>query len=189
LVELTELREAPYPPAGGGELSNSDGSYCIKNIPPGKYLLTAEKTDFDRWTRVMGLYPGVSKHADATPIELKAGSALTLTLFKLEKERLYDVRIKVITSDGSPLPFRQLGVAVKSPDRDPLAYNQHHHVGRDGSYSFGYIPAGRYVVTSYTTPDSDEANPGDHAFNWTNDNREIEVTGPTAVVLKIVPKR
>jgi hypothetical protein len=44
----------------------------VKGAPPGKYLLTAETKDFDAGTRIMGFYPGVSRHADATSIEVKA---------------------------------------------------------------------------------------------------------------------
>ena len=187
-VDLTEIREAPYPPNGGAELSTADGSFCIKNVSPGKYLLTAEKNAFDKWTRLMGFYPGVSKHADAVPIEIKGQTAFTVKPFTLRNENLYDIRIKVVTSDGTPLPWKRIGVAVQSAERDPLAYHEEHGVDEDGSYRFGYIPAGHYVVVSYADPDFSEGQPEEQPFNWTQDKREIDVTGHTEVVLKIVPK-
>jgi len=187
-VDLSEIREAPYPQNSGAELSGADGSFCIKNVSPGKYLLTAEKNDFDNWSRLMGFYPGVSKHVDAAPIEIKVQTAFTAKPFTLRNEELYDIRIKVVTSDGSPLPWKRIGVAVQSADRDPLAYHIDHGVDEDGSYRFGYIPAGHYVVASYAHPDFSEGQPEEQPFNWTQDKRETDVTGGTEVVLKIAPK-
>lgn len=187
-VELREVREAPYPQNGGGEPSSEDGTFCIKNLPPGKYLLTAEKYDFENWLRLIGFYPGVSTHADALPIEIKSQTSLNARPFMLHGQTLYDIRVSVVTSDGRPLPWQQIGVAVMSPDRDPLAYQESHGVAEDGSYRFGYIPAGHYTVISYAEPDFSEDQPADQLFNWTHDKREINVNGHTEVVLTIAPK-
>jgi hypothetical protein len=186
-IELSEVREPPYPPNGSGEPSSVDGSFCIKNLTPGRYLLSAEKYDFDKWTRLMGFYPGVSTHANAVPIEIKPQTSLTVKPFALRNEKLYDIRISVVTSDGSRLPWERLGVAIQSADRDPLAYHEDHGVDEDGSYRFGYIPAGHYTVLSYAEPDFSEDKPEEQPFNWTQDKREIDVTGHTEVLLKIVP--
>ncbi len=188
-VNLSEIRDAPYPQGGGAELSAADGSYCIKNIPPGKYLLTAEKYDFENWTRLMGFYPDGLKHSDAEQIDLKARSTIDAKPLKMHREELFDIKIKVVTSDGSPPPWKRIGVAVQSAERDPLAYNIDHGVDENGSYEFGYIPAGHYTVISFVQPDfdapeSERAGP----INWTQDRREIDVTGDTEVVLKITPK-
>ena len=188
-VELSEIREFPYPQNGGEETSGTDGSFCIKNVSPGKYLLTSEKNDFDNWTRLIAFYPGVSTHADALPIEMKAQSTFKAKPLKLRNEKLYDIRIKVVTADGGPLPWKQIGVAVQSADRDPLAYNEDHGVNEDGSYRFGYIPAGHYTVTSFAQSDSDDEQAESQKFKWTQDKREIDVTGRTEVVLKIAPKK
>jgi hypothetical protein len=187
-IELSEIREAPYPQNGGSELSGADGSFCIKNVLPGKYLLTAEKNDFDNWTRLMGFYPGVSRHADAVPIEIKAQTSFRTKPFRIRNEKLYDIRIKVVTLDGAPLPWKRIGVAVQSVVGDPLAYHEDHGVDEDGSYRFGYIPAGHYVVVSYTHPDVSDEQPEEQPLNWTQDKREVEVTGRTEVVLRINPK-
>jgi len=125
-VDLSEIREVPYPQNSGEEVSSADGAFCIKNVSPGKYLLTAEKDDFDNWTRLMGFYPGVSTHADAVPIEIKAQTSFTAKPLALRNEKLYDIRIRVVTSDGSPLPWERIGVAIQSADRDPLAYHIDH---------------------------------------------------------------
>lgn len=190
-VELSEVRESPFPQSGGGEVSNADGTYCIKNVSPGKYLLTGEKNDFHNWSRLMGFYPGVSKHSEAISIEVKAQTTITATPFKLHEESLYDIRIRVVTLDGSSLPWKRIGVAVQSPDRDPLSYHINHGVEEDGSYRFGYIPAGHYTVRSYAQPDFDEdpARASVQAFDWRQDEREVDVIGNTEVILKIAPKK
>jgi hypothetical protein len=136
----------------------------------------------------MGFYPGVSKHADAVPLEIKPRTSITGQRFTLQSEQLYDIQIKVVSSDGSPLPWKRIGVAIQSVDRDPLACHIDHGVNEDGSYSFGYIPAGHYTVVSFVQPDFDDEQAGGPPFNWLQDKRDIEVTGHSEVVLKIVPK-
>jgi hypothetical protein len=122
------------------------------------------------------------------PVEIKAQASFRAKPFKLRNEKLFDIRIKVVTSDGSPLPWKRIGVAVRSAERDPLAYKEDHGVDEDGSYRLGYIPAGHYTVISFVQPDFDDEQSEGKPFNWTLDKREIDVTGRTEVVLRIAPK-
>jgi hypothetical protein len=186
MVHLWQVRNEPFPSrtAEDPDLSKPDGSFCINNAFPGRYLLTAEEYDFDAGTRVMGFYPGVMKHSQAVPVEVRAGTTVPDLQFTLFGEALYTVRIKVITADGSPLPWKNpwehLSVAIGSPDRDPLAYHQNHGVNEDGSYTFGLVPAGHYSVISYLHPSPQELA-GEQVVTdlsrWQPGKQEVEITG------------
>jgi hypothetical protein len=173
LVTLWQVRADPLPPyrdANNG--TAADGTFCAKGIPPGKYLLTAEKDDLHAGTRLMGFYPGVWKHADATSIEVKAGTTQNGFQFGTRNEAMYTVRFRILPGLGSPVNWRDWGIAVDSPDRDPLSYHISHGVENDGSYTFGGIPAGRYTVSGYSG-------------RMRRTTQVVDIVGPTEVVLKL----
>jgi hypothetical protein len=62
----------------------------------------------------------------------------------------------VVTSDGSPLPWKNLGVSIDRNDLVPLSYHENHGVNEDGSYTFGLIPAGQYIVRDFFEPSHDQ---------------------------------
>lgn len=187
-VEMSQVRDEPLPPktASDPNLSKPDGSFCVAYISPGKYLLTAQDYDYHASFRWMGYYPGVTKHSEALPIEVKAGANLSDLQFTVQKQSLYTVRFRVVTSDGSPLPWRNLGVAIDSPDRDPLAYHESHGVNEDGSYTLGLIPPGRYFVSSFIEPDFETSQVPAEVSKWRMAKQEADISGDTEVVLKLV---
>src|SRR5439155_26090646 len=69
LLSLWQVRDEPFPSSKTIDGSEQDGTFCSSPVFPGKYLLTAEKYDWDEGTRLMGFYPGVWKHAEAATIE------------------------------------------------------------------------------------------------------------------------
>jgi hypothetical protein len=187
MVTLWQVRDEPLPSKTAADPNNSkpDGSFCIKDVDPGRYLLMAEQTDYDSWTRLMGFYPGVPKHSLALPLEVRPGTTSYNLQFSLSKEALFRVRIKAVLYDGSPLPWKKpwehVMVAIDSPDQDPLAYHESHGVNEDGSYTFGYIPAGRYTFATYISPADASA--------WQPAKEEADITRNTEVVLKLLPAK
>jgi hypothetical protein len=74
-----------------------------------------------------------------------------------------------------------LGVAIESLDQDPLAYHESDGVNEDGSYTFGLIPPGHYIVSTYierghSIPDK-----------WQMAKQEVDISGPGQVNVKLVP--
>jgi hypothetical protein len=187
-VEMSQVRDEPLPPrtASDPNLSKPDGSFCIEGVSAGKYLLTAEDNDYDAGTRWIGYYPGVTKHSEATPIEVKAGVNLSDLQFRVQKQWLYTVRFRIVTSDGSPVPWKSLGVAIESPDRDPLAYREGHGVNQDASYTLGLIPPGHYMVRSFIQPDFETGQMPVEASRWQMAKQEVDISGDSDVVLKLV---
>jgi len=196
-VEMTEIRDEPFPPrrASDPDLSKTDGKYCIQ-AQPGRYLLTAEVTDFDQSSRLIGFYPGVKDRQLAIPIDVIAQnnrSGADLTMFK---QALYTVRIRVVMPDGGPLPWQQpwdhLSVAIVSHERDALAYNIDHGVNKDGSYTFGYPPPGHYTIKAYIHSSPEEfagQRPPEDLSIWEAESREVDMNGDIDVAIKLSRKK
>ena len=187
-VDMTQVRDEPFPPksASDPDMSKPDGTFCIPGISPGKYVLTAETTDFDHDFRWMGYYPGVSKRADATIIEVKPGAKLRNLDFTARKESLYTVTFRIQSSDGSPVPLDNLKVRIDSPDRDELAYHLDQH-DEDGEYTMGYVPPGHYVVRTYIQMDDPEQTVPVELTKWRMANQEVEIKSDANIVLKLAP--
>ncbi len=188
-VHLSQVRDEPLPPKEFADENGAgpDGSFCIQSISPGKYLLTAEETNYDTNTRWMAYFPGVPHSFDAKIIDIAAGANISGIQFTVQQQPLYTVRFKIATPDGSPLPWRCLSIAIDSPERDRLAYHEDHGINEDGSYTLGLIPPGHYRVSSFVMPDfqTDQISP--EALKWKMANLEVDISGNTEIVLKLVP--
>jgi hypothetical protein len=125
IVELWEPRSDDLPPHSVDDpnTSSDTGHFCVKNVPPGKYFLTAESSDSDDWSRNIGFYPGVVSQANATQLSIQAGVRLPDVKFTTVRQSLYSVRIRVLAPDGTQLSYKNgCGVAVDSEERNPLSY-------------------------------------------------------------------
>lgn len=190
-LEMSELREEPLlaRTVSHSDLSKTDGTFCVGNIFPGKYVLSAQDDDYDANTRWMGFYPGVVKYGNAVPIEVKAGVNLTGLEFRAQKQYLYNVYVRIVTSDGSRLPWQDLGIAIDSADSSPFGYHERHGVGEDGSYTLGLIPPGRYFVHSVIESEEGTSESVSRLATWQMAEREIDVREDTKVVLRLVRRK
>jgi len=191
-VEMWEPREGDFPSrtASDPNTSSDSGHFCIEHAEPGPYLLTVQREDFDNWTRYMAFYPGVYTHEEAVPLQIQAGSQLPDVSITTFREKLYRIRIHVVTPDGTSLSYKNgSGVLVDSVHRDPLSYHISHTLELDGSYTFGYIPAGKYVVATYFQPDFSSPQPKQfpEASKWKAEQKEVIVSGNTDVVITMEP--
>jgi hypothetical protein len=192
LVELWELRDDDLPPRGGSDpnTSSDTGHFCVENVYPGKYFLTAESSDYDHDARYIGTYPGVHSQAEAVQVLIEKGVRLPDVRFTTFRESVYTIRIRVIAPDKTPLSYKNgCGVAVDSEDRNPLSYHIDHTLEEDGTYTFGYIPPGKYQVTTYFQPDfqGGEFKPFPEAVKWRPARQEVIVRGDTEVVVQLEP--
>jgi hypothetical protein len=195
-VEMTEIRDEPFPPrtASDPDLSKSDGTYCIQALP-GRYVLTAEVSDFDHSSRLIGFYPGGDRQL-AIPIDVVAQDNRSGTDLTVFTQALYTIRIRVVMAEGGPLPWQHpwdhLSVAVVSPERDALAYKVSHGVNENGSYTFGYAPPGHYTIKAYIHSSPEEfagqRTPEDLSM-WEAESREVDISGDTEVALKLTRKK
>lgn len=169
--------------------SSADGHFCIEYADPGRYLLTAERADYDHDARYMAYYPGVYSRGEAKKLEMKAGVRLPDVELTTIHEPLYTIRIRVVTPDGTILSWKNgCGVWVNSAARDPLWYWTSHGLGEDGSYTFGGIPAGKYVITTYFSPDFNNGEkPFPESLKWKPARQDVVVRGDTDVVISMQP--
>jgi hypothetical protein len=190
-VELWEPRNDDLPPRGGSDenTSSDTGHFCVENVPPGKYFLTAE-SDYDHNGRYIGFYPSVVSQVGAVQISLEAGVRLSDVKFTTFHQSLYTIRIRVLASDKTQLSYKNgCGVAVDSEERDPYSYRISHTLEENGTYTFFYIPPGKYLVTTYFQPDFEggEMKPFPEAAKWKPARQEVVVRGDTEVVVQMEP--
>jgi len=188
-VELWEVRtdDLPSRTADDPNTSSQDGHFCIERADPGTYLLTAE-SEFVGQARYMAFYPGVYSQPEAAQIEIKPGVRLPDITFFTFFEPLYTIRIRVVNSDGTQLSWKNgCGVSVDSVYRDPLSYHISHTLEDDGSYTFGYIPGGNYVVSTFFEPDlsGDSPRPFPESTKWKAAQKQVIVKGDTDVVIQL----
>jgi hypothetical protein len=195
-VTMTQIRdEEQLPPktASDPNLSKKDGSFCVEQVQPGRYIMTAETTDYEKNTRLSAYYPGVSRRSEAKVIEVMPRQNQSGRNLQVREEPLFDVRFQVVTDDGSPPPSRVLGIFIRSVKPDPLSYEESHGVEGDGSYTLGLIPKGHYVVGTYFDPDYDEKT-GDgkeppEARMWNTAKKEVDISSSREVLIKIGRKK
>lgn len=185
---MTQMRDERFPPetASDPNLSKPDGTFCIPYISPGKYLLTAEKTDFDSEIRWIGYYPGVGKHAEAVPIEIHAGENLRDLHFTVNEEHLFTACVRIATPDGSE-PLDRLGVSIDSLDRDALAYHETQNNNEHGVYCLGYVPPGRYVVQTYIQLDFETEKVPVELSKWQMAKQEVDIKAASEIILRLKP--
>lgn len=191
-VELWELRNDDLPARGGSDpnTSSDTGHFCIENVPPGKYFLTAASDDFDHWARFVGFYPGVHFERDAVQVSIERGIRSPEVKFTTFHESVYRIRIRVLASDKTQFSYKNgCGVAVDSEDHNPSSYHISHTLNEDGTYTFGYIPPGKYLITTYFQPDFEGGamKQFPEASRWKPAKQEVTVRSDTDVVVQMEP--
>jgi hypothetical protein len=187
-VEMSQLREEflPSKTVSDPNLSKVDGSFCIKDIFPGKYLLAAQSYDYDDSIRWTGYYTGVTKDGEAMPIEVSAGLNQSGLELHVQEQPLYKARIRIVTSDGSPVPWKGLGITIDSTDRRSVGYHESHGADEDGSYTFGLIPLGHYMVRTIIEA-QEKKDRVSLASKWQMVEQEIDLRGNREIVLRLTP--
>jgi hypothetical protein len=187
-VDVTQIREESLFPrtASDPALSKPDGSFCIRGIYPGRYVLTAETLDYDHDLRWMAYYPGVALRSEATVLEVKAGDNLKGMNFKASQVSVYTVSFRIEASDGTPLPVEALGVMIDPGYRDELAYHLQQQRMNDGWFTMGYVPPGHYFVETYLQYGA-SAQAREQLSKWRMAKQEVDIKADTDIVLKLEP--
>jgi hypothetical protein len=107
--------------------------------------------------------------------------------FHVQKQPLFTVRFRLVTSDGSAVPWRELRVAVVSPESHALAYREDDGVDEDGSCTLGLIPPGHYLVSTFIQPDVETERLSPEVSKWSMARQEVDISGDGEVVLRLVP--
>jgi hypothetical protein len=71
-----------------------------------------------------------------------AGEKISDLPFSVGKVRLHTVLSRVVSADGSQLPFAKFGASIDAPERDALAYHLTQTRNINGEFPAGYVPSG-----------------------------------------------
>jgi hypothetical protein len=140
----------------------------------------------DTWPTTLAFRP----ESQAAALNIQASVRLPDVKLTTFYESLFLIRIHVVRPDGTPLSYKEgCGVMVDSVDRDSLSYHINHALEEDGTYTFGYIPAGKYQVRTYFQPDYREnpPKPFAEAAKWKPAVRDVTVSANTEVVIRLEP--
>jgi hypothetical protein len=188
-LDMMQLRDEPFAvnTAADSDQSKADGSFCIRYIRPGKYLLTAERLDVKDYIRWAGYYPGVANHSQAKTIEVHGGDNPADLQFSAGKVRVHTVLFRIVSADGSLLPLKNLGVSVDAPERDALAYHLTQTRNINGEFPAGYVPPGNYLVQTYVRPDLKTGKVPEELLRWRMARREMYIGTDSEIILKLKP--
>jgi hypothetical protein len=186
-IEMTQVRDDTFQPSTAAEsaTANSDGTFSIRYIRPGQYLLTAERLDAKDYSRWGGYYPGVMVHAEAKLIEVHAGENLSDIHFAVGKVRVHTVLFRIVAPDGSALPLKLLGVSVDAAERDALSYHLAQNRTVKGVYPAGYVPQGRYLVQTYIRPEVRAGKIPAELAKWRMAKKEVNISSDSEIILKL----
>ena len=118
-------------------LTNAEGRYQLANVPPGRYFIVAGVTGQATY------YPATTNIDDATAVTVDAGGAVDNLNFKLMLSPGSRVRGRVTPAPAAGVAEKavlsgvNLGELLEAPVRP------------DGTFEFGRIPRGNYLLSLY----------------------------------------
>jgi hypothetical protein len=130
-----------YPPPESSTLTDNQGRYRLTNLPPGRYYIMAGAFGEPTY------YPGTANMETATPIMLSPGSTASASLdFKLLRLLGGKVsgQLKTTATRDPQMKATLLGGKLEELLDAPIA--------ADGSFEFGHVPPGTYLVGLFPRP-------------------------------------
>jgi hypothetical protein len=131
---------SPMPQAEGE--ADSDGTFCITDVRPGKYHLLFVNMIADSVTSFV-YFPGVTRLSEAAEIEVRARRSPTGLVFEIPAQRIVSLSGKISVSGNLPLPTGAK-VMLFSANQPLLALNYGEDVASDGSFVFHRVLPGEY---------------------------------------------
>jgi hypothetical protein len=127
--------------------ANEDGTFTLKGLETGDYLLNASLFDVDPidapTTLAPTFYPGVTVSTDAVPISVTVRNPVAHVQFAMRRVPAVNVFGAVVDVDGK-IPAE---AAVQMFRRDYRLGGGWHTVARkDGTFMLSGVPPGRYTV-------------------------------------------
>jgi hypothetical protein len=153
-VDMTQVRNEPFAvnTAADSDQSKADGSFSIRYVRPGKYLLTVERLDVKDYIRWAAYYPGVVKLAAGT-IEVTPGRRYPTCSSALAKCVSTRSCPTLLAQTEACCPWRSSAYRFDAPERDALAYHLTQTRNINGEFPAGYVPSGELLVQTYLRPD------------------------------------
>ena len=128
-----------YPPPEASTLTDTQGRYTLRNLPQGRYYIMAGAFGEPVY------YPGIDNMERATAITLGPGSTSANLDFKIPKLRGGTISGLVNTGNRDP----ELKVTLLGGKLEELLDAT---IEQDGSFRFGHVPPGTYLVGLFPRP-------------------------------------
>jgi hypothetical protein len=175
-VDMTQVRNELFAvnPAAESDQSKADGSFCIRYVRPGKYLLTAERLDVRDYIRC-GVLPGSCEMRAARTIEVHAAEKISDVQFSVGNVRLHTAL----------LPLAKFGVSIDAPERDALAYHRTQTRNINGEFPAGYVPSGELLVQTYLRPDLKTGKIPAELMRWRMARQEMCIGTDSEIILTL----
>jgi hypothetical protein len=130
-----------YPPPESSTLTDNQGRYRLTNLPPGRYYIMAGAFGEPTY------YPGTANMEMATPIMLSPGSTASASLdFKLL--RLLGGKVSGQLRTTGPRDSQLKATLLGGKLEELLDAT----IANDGSFEFGHVPPGTYLVGLFPRP-------------------------------------
>ena len=105
--------------------------------------------------------------------------------FSVGKVRLHTVLSRVVSADGSQLPFAKFGASIDAPERDALAYHRTQTRNINGEFPAGYVPSGELLVQTYLRPDLKTGKIPAELMRWRMARQEMCIGTDSEIILTL----
>ena len=146
-VYLTAYDPSRADGGSGWAVSDADGSYTIRGLPAGNYLVRADA--WGQWTSISVWYDQAADEASATSVALEDGAQVSGIDFVVSLTGgSASISGHVLALDGTPLPGAQVMVQSLLEPRDSTGsfVNAWTAADADGSWRVDGLPAGTYTL-------------------------------------------
>ena len=147
--------------------TNRDGSYEVRILPPGRYMVTAQASGTTADERFVGEYGDIS----LTEAQILEGVDVTLRSEPLGK---VTIQVKAPPEFQNRIIVFLRDVQMESVGSQPYKFAQDAYLDENGVATFRYVPYGSYNVRVLWT--------GGNLSNplWTHDKVQVELSGKEA---------
>jgi len=137
------------------------GEYRLAGLPPGTYLVNAQKPENDMMSnnallrrdlpgrsdeQAPTFYPGTVRRLEAEPIEVTAGEDSTAS-FQLRDDKRVTISGIVVGEDGKPA---MASVGLQPTEADGIVYSGYWSASKsDGAFKLEKVLPGSYVIQAY----------------------------------------
>jgi hypothetical protein len=130
--------------------SDTDGSFCIRDVVDGKFWLAATKYFHEGKFRLVGYYPTGFDRSNALPLEVAGKATVSGLQVAVQRQELYTVTFRIVPAKHK-FHSKPAAIIIKSKNGDTLYYHDESvAVDHDGVARpvIGVAP-GRYIVSIF----------------------------------------
>lgn len=165
-IQLIRVGNKSPVPTDEAELQ-PDGSFCARDLRPGKYLLLF-RAGSEESPNLFAFFPGVIKASEATQVEVASAETVSHLLFKVPGRQTFTVSGKIAAFNKSKLRVEPK-VMLASADEFLFALGYSADVAADGTFVLHEVLPGKYWAVVIVDSDG--------TTKWSTRKVEVNVDG------------